>query len=192
MKKYIVSLLTLFLPLTLFALSPVNNNQDNTYRDKDFAFTITIPKNWADIKKEYTAMKGGKVRSIYITQQSDITSRRTKYFLIEVGTPSSIFGLSNKVIEKVDKDELIDLYISQMYNGVIGYSVSKAYIKQNGAKKIYVVDGSYMEPGSHRVLISDYFQFENDRVYHWSINYFSNYSQHLPTLQKIADSIIIN
>lgn len=184
----IVSILLLS-PVSLFADLGTNNVRD--YFDSKYGFTVTIPKYWSDFEAEYSALKGGQIRDVYITQQSDIASRRTKFFSMQAGAPSSIFGLSNKVVQQVSKEEMVDFYISQLFNGVIGYNILKTYTKGTGDKKIYVIEGSYLEYGPYKVMRSDYFQFKGDKAYHWAYAYFETNASYAPTLQAISDSVII-
>lgn len=176
-------------PIVIFAAPNTNNIRD--YNDSEYGFTLTIPKYWVDFEWEHSALKGGKIREVQITQQNDLTSRATKFFRMEAGSPSAIFGLSNKVIQKISKEEMVDFYISQLFNGVVAYNISKTYTKGTGDKKIYVIEGSYREYGPYKAMRNDYFQFKGEKAYHWVTSYFTMSANHAATLDAISDSIII-
>lgn len=153
-------------------------------------YTLKVPTNWNTYESEYTTLKGGKISRVLLTQITDLVSRPTKYFLMSVGTPEAIFGVNNKVIQRVNNDQLVDFYIDQMVNSSVDYRVANTRTVGSGADKIYVIDASYAVPGN-RFITKVYFQFKNGKTYLWSLTYRDSFANYAPTLQSVADSVQI-
>gem|GEM_PF-4020056 len=164
---------------------------DTTYRSADNSFSFLVPKNWSSYAYNFTALKGGKVEQVVVTQQIDTGSRTVKYFLLEAGSPASIFGLNSKVVEKLSHEQLLDFYIDQFDSSTVNLKIGKTYTTGEGEKKIYTFESTYTLSGPYTVIAVHSFQFKDGKVYHWFTRCFSTHSIFLPTLQQISDSVEI-
>jgi hypothetical protein len=164
---------------------------DSVYNGAKYNYVVNIPPNWNSYDTEFTALKGGTVHRLLLTQYTDLVSRPIKYFTMQVGSPSSVFGVNKKVVENVTKEQLVDFYIDQLNNSSIDLIVTKTYTKDDGGNKVYTMEGSYAVPG-YRSMIKIYFEFKNDRVYIWQYSYLDAFPNFAPTLQQTADSVKIS
>ncbi len=156
-----------------------------------YLYTLLVPKDWVSFERTYTTFKGEQLNSVVVTQQTDISSRRTKYFFLRVGTPGAVFGLSPKVVQKLSQEQMVDFYIDNLSEGLIGFSVLKTEVKNEPTGKKFVVEYTAIEPGPYIIRGFDSFIFKNGNVYHRSVSYFSTHATYAGTLQSIADSLQI-
>lgn len=158
-----------------------------TYNSRN-GFTVVQPQGWNIFTQEFTAMKGGKVETVFITQTTDLVSRTTKYFSMVSGSPDSVFGLNKKVVDRLSRDEMVDFIIDQETNLNIDYKVTKTSTKGEGENKVYMIEANYAVPG-YRAFRSERIQFKNGKAYWWSTMYLGPFANYATTLQGISDSV---
>ncbi len=173
----------------LFGGQVVYGEVTNAYTSPN-GYVVFAPTGWKIFNREYTAFRGGKEEDVYVTQETDLFSRTTKYVVISSGSPEAIFGLSTKVISRISKDELVDFYIDQATNGHIDYKVTKATTKGEGDAKVYLIEANYSVPG-YRQFSNTSIAFKNGKAFVTSAVYLGTFSNYAPTLQAIADSVTI-
>jgi hypothetical protein len=184
-----ISAITVAVLGTAFLLGAQVANGDitNAYSSPN-GYVVYAPVGWKIYTKQFSAFRG-KEEVVYVTQETDLLSRTTKYLAISSGSPEAVFGLSTKVLDRISKDELVDFYIDQETNGRVDYKVTKTSIKGTGDAKTYVIEANYAVPG-YRQFENTSITFRNGKAYILSSIYLNTFSNFAPTLQTVADSII--
>ena len=186
-----LTILGLLLIVTQVSFTDAQSIQDTSlYSNGKYGYMLTVPLNWNKYESEYTSLSGGSVNRLFLTQQTDLVSRPTKFFVMYVGTPESIFGLNKKVVQRVSRDQLVDFYIDQAVNSSVDFRIVKTYTKGEGDSKVYVIEANAAEPG-FRALSTSYIQFKNDKVYIWISSYLDSFAVYAPTLQSVVNSVQI-
>ena len=180
-------LCALSMPVVATAQSLVPSQSANTGND----FSVNVPQGWDKYEISHTSFRGGKVTETYVTQTTDLVSRTTKYFLMDIGTAPAIFGLRDSVVRRLSHEQLVDFLIDQMNDSLIDYKVTKTYTSGEGVEKLYVIEANSAVPG-FRQLTKTYIRFKQDRVFFWQVVYLDAFASYASTLQSIADSVTIN
>ncbi len=153
-------------------------------------FALTIPQNWVKSEREFSA-KGVTGKRLTIYQTNDATSRTTKYFSMVSGAPEAVFGLRKKVVDRVTREQLVDLLIDQEANANIDYIVTKTSVKGAGETRIYVIEANHSVPGYRMNTVTNV-SFRKGVAYVWTYGYLNTFSFVEPTLRGISDSVVFN
>ena len=152
-------------------------------------YVIFGPTGWNIYQSEYNTLSGEKEERVIVTQDTDITSRTTKYVAVYSGSSQAVFGLRKAVLDQITKDELVDFYIDQAKNSHIDYHVTKTITKGEGNSKVYVIEANFAVPG-HRAFTTTLISFKGDTAYFRQSFYLGSFSNYAQILQGVLDGVI--
>lgn len=188
--KYRIGLFSLLVSILPFFAAAQSLTGMPLYNNNVYGYSVMLPSNWTPFEKKHTALKGGIVDEVLITQETDLASRPIKVFEVNAGPSESVFGLKSAVVEKLSRDELVDFYIDQLSHSLIDFRVTDTHTTGTGDGKVYAISANYAVPG-FRAIATINVQFKNGRVYIWTAEYLNQFPQYATTLKAMSESMTV-